>query len=59
MDGLKKDDVSGDFFIYLMQEWTNIISDFSDDTNTGGIVSATLMLIVFHVNFMRCANLTV
>ena len=54
LDGLKKDDVSGDFFIYLMQELTNIISDFSDDTNTGGIVSATLMLIVFHVNFMRC-----
>ena len=58
LDGLKKDDVSGDFFIYLMQELTNIISDFSDDTNTGGTVSATLMLIVFRINFMRCANLS-
>ena len=57
LDGLKKDDVSGDFFIYLMQELTNIISDFSDDldiTNFGGTVSATLMLIFFHmhVNFI-------
>ena len=55
LDGLKKDDVSGDFFIYLMQELTNIISDFSDDmdiTNSGGTVSATLMLVVFHINFI-------
>ena len=55
LDGLKKDDVSGDFFIYLMQELTNIISDFSDDmdiTNFGGTVSATLMLIFFHINFI-------
>ena len=45
LDGLKKDDVGGDFFIYLMQELTNIISDFSDDmhnTTSGGTVSATL-----------------
>ena len=55
LDGLKKDDVGGDFFIYLMQELTNIISDFSDDmnnTNSGGTVSATLMLIFFHMHFM-------
>ena len=55
LDGLKKDDVGGDFFIYLMQELTNIISDFSDDmnnTNSGGTVSATLMLIFFHIHFM-------
>ena len=54
LDGLKKDDVSGDFFIYLMQELTNIISDFSDEmdiTNSGGTVSATLMLIVFRKKF--------
>ena len=41
LNGLKKDDVGGDFFIYLMQELTNIISDFSDDmnnTNSGGTV---------------------
>jgi len=47
LDGLKKDNVGGDFFIYLMQELTNIISDFSDDmntTNSGGTLSATLML---------------
>ena len=45
LDGLKKDDVGGDFFIYLMQELTNIISDFSDDmhnTTSGGTVCATL-----------------
>ena len=50
LDGLKKDDVGGDFFIYLMKELTNIISEFSDDinnTNSGGTVSATLMLIFF------------
>ena len=50
LNGLKKDDVGGDFFIYLMQELTNIISDFSDDmkkTNSGGTVSVTLMLIFF------------
>ena len=61
LDGLKKDDVSGDFFIYLMQELTNIISDFSDEmdiTNSGGTVSATVMLIVFHINFMRSGNLS-
>lgn len=55
LGGLKKDDVGGDFFIYLMQELTNVISDFSDDmnnTNSGGTMSATLMLMFFHINFL-------
>ena len=44
LNGLKKDDVGGDFFIHLMQELTNIISDFSDDMdniNSGGTVPVT------------------
>ena len=55
LTGLKKDDVGGDFFIFLMQELTNIISDFSDDmnnTNSGGTVSVNLMLIYFHRYFI-------
>ena len=36
LNGLKKDDVAGDFFICLMQELTDIISDFSDDMSSGG-----------------------
>lgn len=54
LTGLKKDDVGGDFFIYLMQELTNIISDFSDDmnnTNSGGTVPFNSMLICFHRYF--------
>ena len=55
LTGLKKDDVGGDFFIYLMQELTNIISDFSDDmnnTNSGGTVSVNFFLIYFHRYFI-------
>ena len=33
---LKKDDIAGQFFIHLMQELTNIISDFSDDMGLEG-----------------------
>lgn len=40
LSGLKKDDVAGDFFICLMQELTNIISDFSDDMSARGTVPA-------------------
>lgn len=55
LNGLKKDDVGGDFFICLMQELTNIISDFSDDMsniNSGGTctVSVALMLIYYFNN---------
>lgn len=39
LSDLKKENVAGDFFIYLMQELTNIISDFSEDIGVGGTVS--------------------
>ena len=35
---LKKDSVAGDFFIYLAQELTNLISNFSDDVDFGGTI---------------------
>lgn len=38
LSDLKKDSVAGDFFIYLMQELTNVISDFSEDLNFEGTV---------------------
>ena len=60
LTGLKKDDVGGDFFIFLMQELTNIISDFSDDmnnTNSGGTVSVNLMLVNLfsQIFYIRCS----
>ena len=42
--GLKKDSLAGDFFIYLMQELTNLISDFSEDMGSEGTVN------FFHMN---------
>jgi len=52
LGGLKKDNVGGDFFVYLMQELTNVISDDMNNTNSGGTMSATLMLMFFHINFL-------
>ena len=34
LSGLKKDSVAGDFFIYLMQELSTLISDFSQDMDS-------------------------
>ena len=36
LSALKKDDIAGQFFLHLMQELTNIISDFSDDMGLEG-----------------------
>ena len=36
LSNLKKDNVAGDFFISLVQELTNLISNFSDDMDSGG-----------------------
>ena len=38
LSDIKKDNVAGDFFIYLMQELTNLISDFSEDMDFEGAV---------------------
>ncbi|XP_067047611.1 transport and Golgi organization protein 6 homolog isoform X2 [Acropora muricata] len=51
---LKKDDVAGQFFLHLMQELTNIISDFSDDMGLEGIQQNLLIL---HLVALMCEKL--
>ncbi|KAK2560130.1 Transport and Golgi organization protein 6-like protein [Acropora cervicornis] len=51
---LKKDDIAGQFFIHLMQELTNIISDFSDDMGLEGIQQNLLIL---HLVALMCEKL--
>ncbi|XP_078383567.1 transport and Golgi organization protein 6 homolog [Oculina patagonica] len=54
LNGLKKDDVAGDFFICLMQELTNIISDFSDDMSAK---DTQYSLLILHLIALMCEKL--
>ena len=52
--GLNKDAIAGDFFIYLTQELTKIISDFSEEIEYKGkvhIVSTHFWGLCFHPFF--------
>ena len=46
LSDLKKDVIAGDFFIYLIHELTNIISDFSENIDCGGKVPVDLLIAI-------------
>lgn len=54
LSGLMKDNVSGHFFIHLMQELTNVISDFSEDLDFEGVKQSLLIL---HLVALMCEKL--